>query len=72
LAGIFQLDRGCNTVEPLSPRDAIRAVMQNVLFFSGDPAATSDVFDTVCDCVASVPVNRLAFVPDRRVWEMIA
>jgi hypothetical protein len=29
------------------------------------------VFQTACDFVGRVPVYRLTFVPDARVWEMI-
>ena len=72
LAAIYRLERGENVVEPLAQRDAVRSVMQNVLFFSGDPALTAGVFASVCDCVSTVPVRRLAFRPDARVWDVIA
>lgn len=71
LGGIYRLERGSNVVERVTQRDAVRSVMQNVLFFTEDPGLTASVFESVCDCTAHVPVHRLAFAPDARVWEAI-
>jgi len=43
-----------------------------VLFFARDPELVSMVFDTAWKLVRSVPVYRLTFLPDARVWELIA
>jgi len=46
--------------------------MENVLFFAHDPELVSMVFGSVCELVRCTPVYRLTFVPDQRVWELIA
>jgi hypothetical protein len=51
--------------------DARRAVLESVLFFAHDSELVGHVFDSVCDLVRRVPVQRLTFVPDGRVWELI-
>jgi len=45
--------------------------MGNILFFARDPEFAKLVFDTALDFVSRVPVRRLTFVPDSRVWELI-
>ncbi|MBL0227568.1 hypothetical protein [Thermomonas sp.] len=57
-------------IEPLSPADAVRALMSNILYFAKDGALTSQVFDNAISLAARVPVRRLTFYPDARVWDL--
>lgn len=68
LALIYLLAQGPeNRVEPVSPADAARALLQNLLFFAEDPELVQAVFQAALDCAQRVPVRRLTFVPDARV-----
>ena len=49
----------------------VRELMRHVLFFAQDEELVGAVFHTVCDFVRRVPVRRLVFTPDPRVWELI-
>jgi hypothetical protein len=60
-----------NRIEPVDTADAARAVLECVLFFAHDLNLVGKVFDSVCELVQRVPVQRLTFVPDSRVWELI-
>jgi len=72
LAALYLLHQGQeNSIEPLGHSEAVRRLMENVLFFANDPELVSKVFETVCELVRQVPVYRLTFVPDERVWELI-
>jgi len=72
LAALYLLAQGLeNRIEPVAVADAGRELLANVLFFAEDPEMVYGVFETACDFVHRVPVYRLTFVPDARVWEMI-
>jgi hypothetical protein len=72
LAAIYLLAQGpANRIDPVSKADAARALLEGVLFFAHDSALVAQVFDSVCALVERVPVHRLTFVPDSRVWEAI-
>ena len=72
LAGVFLLAQGPdNRIDDLSPAEAIRAVMTNILYFAKDKALTAKVFDNAIALAACIPVRRLTFFPDARVWDMI-
>jgi hypothetical protein len=73
LAALYLLAKGPeNTIESMTPADASRALLQNILFFAQDPELANLVFEAACDCVCTLPVRRLTFVPDARVWELVA
>jgi hypothetical protein len=73
LAGLFLLQQGPdNRIEPLNEADAVRELLRHVLFFARDEELVQMVFLTVCDFVRRVPVRRLVFAPDARVWELIS
>ncbi len=72
LAALYLLVQGPqNRIEPVDPAEAARAVLRNILFFAHDEELVSLVFQSVFDFVARVPVHRLVFTPDARVWELI-
>ncbi len=60
-----------NKIEPIEGADAVRGLLENVLFFARDPEFVKLVFDSAFEFVAQVPVRRLTFVPDSSVWELI-
>ncbi len=51
--------------------DAARALLANILFFAEDEELVQSIFQSVFEFVSRVPVSRLTFMPDSRVWELI-
>ena len=45
--------------------------MRNVLFFGEDHGLVEKLLATACDFVAKVPIRRLTFYPDVRVWDLV-
>jgi hypothetical protein len=73
LEAVYLLAQGKeNNVEPVPPADASRALLRHVLFFARDAELPKLVFQAVADFVCRIPVRRLTFAPDARVWELIA
>lgn len=73
IAALYLLAKGPeNRIEPLAQPQAIRELLANILFFAEDAELVKLVFASACEFVSRVPVYRLTFVPDTRVWEMIA
>ena len=60
-----------NKIDRIEPAETIRRLMRNILFFAHDPELVRMVFESACAFVATVPVYRLSFFPDERVWELI-
>ena len=72
LAAIYLLRQGDeNRIDELPAADAVRGVLANILFFAQDPELVQAVFAAAIDLAAQVPVRRLTFMPDARVWELI-
>jgi len=72
IAELFLLAKGPdNHVEDVHPANAARALLRNVLFFADDSRLTTALLNTACDFVSRVPVRRLTFYPDHRVWDLI-
>jgi hypothetical protein len=73
LTAIYMLQKGpSNTIERVRDAEAVRMLLRNVLFFANDSSLTISVFETACKLISCVPVYRLTFFPDERVWELIA
>jgi hypothetical protein len=73
IAALYLLAQGSeNKIEPISPADAARGLLENILFFARDPELVKLVFHAACAFTDRVPVRQLTFLPDVRVWEMIA
>jgi hypothetical protein len=69
VSALFFLEQGPeNRVEELPLAEAIRRLMRNILFFVEDPALVRKVFAAACDFADRVPIRRLTFYPDARVW----
>jgi hypothetical protein len=72
VAALYLLAQGPeNRIEPVAAADAGRGLLANMLFFAEDQEMVHWAFQAACDFVDRVPVYRLTFVPDARVWEMI-
>jgi hypothetical protein len=72
IGGLFLLEKGLtNAIKPVSTTEAVRRLLRNVLFFAGDAGLVKLIFQSACEFAALVPVHRLVFVPDQRVWDII-
>jgi len=72
IAGLFFLEQGPeNRIEDVSSGEAVRRLMRNILFFAGDAGLVEKLLATACDFVARVPVRRLTFYPDSKVWDEV-
>jgi hypothetical protein len=72
VAALYLLAKGPeNRIDPVSPADAARSVLSNILFFAEDEALVHSIFHSSFQFAGQTPVSRLTFVPDARVWELI-
>jgi hypothetical protein len=72
IAALYLLSQGPgNIIEDVSQAEAVRALLQNILFFAQDDELARLVFQTAFEFVSCVPVRRLVFAPDARVWDLI-
>jgi hypothetical protein len=72
ISALFFLEQGPeNRFDELPSGDAVRRLMRNILFFAEDKGLVEKLFATACDFVARVPIRRLTFYPDSRVWDEI-
>ena len=72
VSALFFLEQGPeNRVDELTSAEALRRLMRNILFFAEDHGLVEKLLATACDFVARVPIRRLTFYPDARVWELV-
>jgi hypothetical protein len=72
IAALYLLAQGpYNHIDLIAPADAARGLLANILFFAEDEELVQSIFHSAFDFVSRVPVSRLTFVPDSRVWELI-
>jgi hypothetical protein len=72
VAALYLLAQGeGNRFEAVSQAEAARALLQNILFFAQDEELVRLVSQSAFDFVSRVPVCRLIFAPEPRVWELI-
>jgi hypothetical protein len=72
VAAFYLLAKGAeNRVDLVRVSDAGRELLANMLFFAEDQELVYSAFQAACDFVHCVPVYRLTFMPDARVWEII-
>jgi hypothetical protein len=62
---------GANRIEPVGPAEAVRRLLENILFFARESSPVVQLLQAACEFVSQVPVYRLTFRPEARVWEMI-
>ncbi len=72
LSALFLLEKGPeNRIEPIGATEAVQRLLRNVLFFADDSELVELVFQAACEFASLVPIRRLIFVPDQRVWDII-
>jgi len=72
VSALFFLEKGPeNRIEELSSAEAVRRLMRNILFFAEDHVLVEKLLATACDFVGRVPIRRLTFYPDARVWDLV-
>jgi hypothetical protein len=72
LAVLYLLAQGPeNRIDPVDAAEAARSFLANVLFFAKEEELVQSVFRSAFEFVSRVPVFRLTFVPDSRVWGLI-
>jgi hypothetical protein len=72
IAALYLLAKGtANEIAPIEPAAAARVLLENILFFAKDDRLVKQVFEAACEFVRRVPVMRLTFAPDERVWDLI-
>lgn len=72
VSALYLLAKGPeNRIESIAPAQAARSLLANLLFFAEDEELVQAAFHSAFEFVSRVPVSRLTFVPDARVWELI-
>jgi hypothetical protein len=72
IAALYLLAKGNeNRIDPVPAGEATRSLLANLLFFAEDEELVQSAFHSAFEFVSRVPVSRLTFVPDARVWELI-
>jgi hypothetical protein len=72
VAALFFLEKGPeNRVGELPAAESVRRLMRNILFFAEDRELVETLLATACNFVEKVPVRRLTFYPESRVWDEI-
>lgn len=72
VATLYLLAQGPeNRIDRIPSAEAARALLTNMLFFAEDEELVQAAFHSAFEFVSRVPVSRLTFVPDIRVWELI-
>ena len=72
LSALFLLEKGLhNRIEPVGTTEAVQRLLRNILFFADDRELVKLVFQSACEFASLVPMHRLVFVPDQRVWDII-
>ncbi len=70
IGGLFFLAQGPeNRIDAIPAAEAVRRLMRNILFFAGDTDLVEKLLAVACDFVSRVPIHRLTFYPDSKVWE---
>ncbi len=72
VAALFFLEKGpANRIDELPSAESVRRLMRNILFFAEDKSLVEKLLATACHFVATVPIRRLTFYPDARVWDRV-
>ncbi len=69
---LFFLAKGpANRIDPIDTAEALRMLLRNILFFADDADLVKMVFRSAYEFLGRIPVSRLTFYPDERVWDLI-
>jgi hypothetical protein len=60
-----------NRLEPLSPREGLRAILPNILFFSSNKLMTEELLQVLAEASEAIPFYRLHFRKDSTFWSVI-
>ena len=72
IAALYLLAKGReNRIDPVPAGEAARSLLANLLFFAEDEELVQATFHSAFEFVSRLPVSRLTFFPDARVWELI-
>jgi hypothetical protein len=72
IGALLLLEKGPeNRRERMGTAEAVQALLRNILFFAEEKELVKMVFQSACEFVQRVPVERLIFRPDPSVWEII-
>jgi hypothetical protein len=72
ITALYQLVKSSkNHLTPMKPGEAVRALLESVLFFAEDANLVKRIFHSVCDLVCHLPVYQLEFVPDQSAWDVV-
>jgi hypothetical protein len=72
VSALYLLAKGSeNRIDSVTPGEATRSLLANLLFFAEDEELVQATFHSAFEFVNRVLVSRLTFVPDQRVWELI-
>ena len=72
LRTIYLLAQGTeHRIDDVSKTEAVKGLMQSVLFFARDTAMVNQVFMSACCLANTVQVKRLTFLNDSAAWELI-
>ncbi|MBZ5614856.1 MAG: hypothetical protein LAO23_12670 [Acidobacteriia bacterium] len=72
VSALFFLEQGPeNRVAEVPAAEGARRLMRNILFFAEDRGLVEKLFATACEFVDRVPIRRLTFYPDARVWDLV-
>ena len=72
IAGLYYLVQAPrNHLTAMKPVDAVRALLESVLFFAEDPELVTLVFQSACDIVSRLPLYKLEFKRDQSVWDIL-
>ena len=72
IAGLYCLKQAPeDRVGPISVREALRAMLPNILFFSRDRQMTESLLRLLSEFVGSIPSFELFFRKDRHFWSVV-
>ena len=72
ISALYLLAKGdSNRIDSIPATEAARSLLANLLFFAEDEELVQEIFQAALEFINRVPVSRLTFVPDARVWELI-
>lgn len=72
LGGVYLLEKGPeNRIDAVDESTAARSLLRNVLFFTKDAGFVNHLFEAALEFVSRIPVRKLIFTPEERVWDVI-